>query len=401
MTVGRKDTTTNCESKENTKKFELGRYLEKVGLINKSYYFNSINNFIIIYYDMKIINKEKPVLVTGATGYVAGWIVKKLLDEGFTVHATVRDPNNIDKLKYLNNIAAQSSGILRFFKADLLVQGSFDEAIKDCELVFHTASPFLNKVENPQRDLIDPALIGTKNVLNSVNETSSVQRVVLTSSSVAIIGDAIDCQSFPNGMATELYWNTTSSIEHQPYNYSKVLAERAAWEINNKQDRWDLVTINPSLVIGPGLNPFATSESFNIVRQIGDGSMKFGLPEFHIGVVDVRDLAEAHFKAGFTPTAQGRYILSAENIGLLPLAQILKKKYGTAFPFPTRYLPKSLVWLLAPLAGFKRKMISRNVGHEWKVDNTKSIQELGVHYRPINGSIIEMFQQMVDNGIVK
>ena len=350
---------------------------------------------------MKTINKEKPVLVTGATGYVAGWIVKKLLDEGLTVHATVRDPHNADKLKYLHAIAEKTAGTLKFFKAYLLELGSFDEAIKDCELVFHTASPFISKVENAQRDLVDPALIGTKNVLDSVNKTASVQRVVLTSSSVAIIGDAIDCESFPNGLATEEFWNTTSSVEHQPYNYSKVIAERAAWEINKKQNRWDLVTINPSLVIGPGLNAFATSESFNIVRQIGDGSMKYGLPEFHIGVVDVRDLAEAHFKAGFTPQAQGRYIISAENTEFLPLARILKEKYGTAYPFPTRYLPKSLVWLLAPLAGFKRKMIARNVGHIWKVDNSKSIKELGVHYRPIDTSIIEMFQQLVDNGIIK
>jgi len=350
---------------------------------------------------MKLINKEKPVLVTGATGYVAGWIVKKLLVEGFTVHATVRDPQNIDKVKYLHAIAAQASGTLKLFKADLLEAGSFDEAMNDCELVFHTASPFINKVKDPQRDLVDPALIGTKNVLNAVNKTLSVQRVVLTSSCVAIIGDAIDCEAFPNGLATEAFWNTTSTVDHQPYNYSKVLAERAAWEINKKQDRWDLVTINPSLVIGPGLNAFATSESFNIVKQIGDGSMKFGIPEFYIGVIDVRDLAEAHFKAGFTAQAQGRHIISAENTSLLTLAGILKKKYGTAYGFPTRHLPKALVWLAAPLAGFKRKMIARNVGHQWKVDNTKSIKELGVHYRPIDVSIIDMFQQLVDNGIVK
>jgi nucleoside-diphosphate-sugar epimerase len=129
--------------------------------------------------------------------------------------------------------------------------------------------------------------------------------------------------------------------------------------------------------------------------------MKYGLPEFHIGVVDVRDLAEAHVKAGFTPGAAGRYIISAENTGFLPLATILKEKYGNAYPFPTRYLPKSLVWLLAPLAGFKRKMISLNVGRQWKVDHTKSIKELGVTYRPIKESIIEMFQQLVDAKIIK
>lgn len=350
---------------------------------------------------MTYINREKPVLVTGATGYVAGWIVKKLLTEGFTVHAPVRNPNDKEKLKYLNAIAEKSQGKIVYFKADLLEQGSYDEAMRGCALVFHTASPFINKVKNPQRDLVDPALIGTKNVLESVNNTNSVMRVVLTSSCAAIIGDAIDCQNFPNALATEAYWNTTSTVDHQAYNYSKVVAERAAWEINRKQNRWDLVVINPSLVIGPGLNPFATSESFNIVRQIGDGSMRFGIPDFTMGVVDVRDLAGAHFLAGFTPAAQGRHIISAQNTGVLELARILRKKFGSAYPFPTHYLPKSLVWLLSPLAGFKRKMIARNVGYPWRVDNKKSITELDVQYRPIEESIVELFQQMVDNGVVK
>lgn len=363
--------------------------------------FQTTGFFQRIYYQMKHINKDKPILVTGATGYVAGRIVKKLLDEGFTVHAPVRNPTDKEKLKYLNAIAEKAAGKIIYFQADLLKPDSYDEAMKGCELVFHIASPFINTVKNPQRDLVDPALLGTQNVLASVNKTDSVKRVVLTSSCAAIIGDAIDCQQLPNGLATEAYWNTSSSVDHQPYQYSKVVAERAAWEINQKQDRWDLVTINPSLVIGPGLNPFATSESFNIVRQIGDGSMRFGIPDISIGVVDVRDLAEAHILAGFTPAAQGRHIISAQNTDLLTLAKILRKKYGSAYGFPTHYLPKWLVWLAAPLAGFKRKMISKNVGYAWRVDNTKSIKELGVHYRPIEESIVDMFQQMIDSGVVK
>lgn len=350
---------------------------------------------------MKNINKEKPVLVTGATGYVAGWIVKKLLDEGFTVHAPVRNPTDKDKLKYLNTLAQQAPGTIKYFKADLLELGSYDAAMEGCELVFHTASPFINNVADPQSDLVDPALIGTQNVLASVNKTESVKRVVLTSSVAAIIGDAIDCNKMPNGSATEAWWNVTSTLNHQPYNYSKTVAERAAWEINKKQERWDLIVINPSLVIGPGLNPFATSESFNIVRQIGDGSMRFGIPDFTIGVVDVRDLAQAHIIAAFKPEAAGRHIISAQNTGLFELAGILRRKFGNAYHFPTRLLPKALVWLLAPLAGFKRGMIKGNVGYPWRVDNTKSIQALGIQYRPVEESIVELFQQMIDSGIVK
>ena len=110
-------------------------------------------------------------MVTGATGYVAGWIVKRLLDEGITVHAPVRNPDNGESIRYLNAIADESGGKIKYFKADLLKEGSYDEPMEGCELVFHTASPFINTVKNPQKDLVDPALIGTKNVLSSVNRT--------------------------------------------------------------------------------------------------------------------------------------------------------------------------------------------------------------------------------------
>jgi dihydroflavonol-4-reductase len=347
------------------------------------------------------MDRNKPVLVTGATGYVAGWIVKRLLDAGFTVHASVRNPGNADSLKYLNAIASQAIGNIKFFKADLLEEGSYDESMEGCELVYHTASPFTLMVNNPQKDLVDPALSGTKNVLASVNQTSSVKRVVLTSSCAAIIGDAVDCLSYPNGIATEEQWNRTSTLHHQSYSYSKTVAEQTAWEICNKQSNWDLVVINPSMVIGPGINPRSTSESFNLIRQLGDGNAKLGVPEFYIGVVDVRDVADAHLKAGFLPQAKGRYIVSAEETSLLGLSLMLQKKYANQFPFPTKTLPKFLVWLMAPLVGYTRQMIRKNVGYHWLVDHSRSIRDLGVSYRPVEESITEFFQQMIDDKVFK
>jgi len=350
--------------------------------------------------NMTHIDKTKPVMITGATGYVAGWIVKRLLGEGLTIHAPVRNPDNKERLKYLDALADQSKGAIKYFKADLLKDGSYDEAMKGCELVFHTASPFINKVQNPRRDLVDPALLGTRNVLEGVNRSESVKRVVLTSSVAAIVGDARDFATYPNGVGTEEQWNNTSTIDHQAYSFSKTVAEKEAWKINEHQNRWDLVVINPSLVIGPGISPLSTSESFNLVKQIGDGSMKMGAADFYIGVVDVRDLAEAHFNAGFKPAARGRHIISAENSNLMTLAKALQHKYGSAFPFPQKKLPKFLVWLMAPASGFKRQMISRNVGYPWNLDNSKGIKELGVKYRPVEESIVDFFQQMIDHGVV-
>lgn len=348
---------------------------------------------------MSIIDINKPVMVSGATGYVAGWLVKKLLDDGFTVHAPVRNPENKEKLKYLNLLAEKSSGSIKYFKADLLDDGSYDEPMKGCELVFHTASPFVISVKDSQKDLVDPALMGTKNVLESVSKTASVKRVVLTSSCAAIYGDAKDMLDFPNGTATEEHWNTTSSLTHQAYSYSKTLAEKEAWKLSAEQSRWDLVVINPSLVIGPGINPFGTSESFNIIKQLGDGNMKMGAPGLDFGMVDVRDLAIAHFNAGTMPNAKGRHIISADRMPLLELGKILRSHFGDVYPFPKKELPKWLVWLMAPAVGVKRKMIANNVGYLFKVENSKGVKELGMQYRPLKESIVDFFQQMVDNKV--
>ena len=138
---------------------------------------------------MTTIDKSKPVMVTGATGFVAGWLVKKLLEEGITVHAAVRNPDNNEKLKYLNAIADKSKGSIKYFKSDLLQEGSYAEAMEGCELVYHTASPFVIDVNDPQKELIDPAKLGTRNVLEQANKTASVKRVVVTSSCAAIYGD--------------------------------------------------------------------------------------------------------------------------------------------------------------------------------------------------------------------
>lgn len=346
------------------------------------------------------IDKSKPVLLTGATGYLAGRIAERLLKDGMTIHAPIRNPENADKTKYLDALARSSNGSIKYFRADLLDQGSYDEAMKGCELVIHTASPFTIQTKNPQKELVDPALKGTTNVLESVSLTESVKRVVLTSSCASIYGDSIDLLNYPNNTLTEAQWNTSSSLKNNPYSYSKVLAEKKAWELNKSQSRWDMVVINPSFILGPGINPFGTSESFSIVKQLGDGTMKMGVPNIALGCVDVRDVAEAHYQAGFTPTANGRNIISSESQTFLGLAQLLQEKFSN-YPLPQKNLPKWLVWLMAPLSGIPRNFVSNNADYPWKADNSKGIKELGMKYRPIKDTMNEFFGQLVDNGVFK
>jgi dihydroflavonol-4-reductase len=346
------------------------------------------------------IDRSAPVLVTGGNGYIASWLVKYLLEDGIDVHATVRDPSNDTKVGHLKQIAKDSPGTLTLFAADLLNDGAFDEAMAGCELVFHTASPFvLAGIKDPQKDLVDPAVQGTRTVLESANRVSSVKRVVLTSSVVSIYGDAADQKA---DMFTEDDWNTTSSLTHQPYPYSKVEAERAAWEIAGAQDRWDLVVVNPGFVLGPSLTTVSDSASFDTMKQLVGGTMRMGAPPIELGIVDVRDVVQTHIKAGFTPDAHGRYISVSRSMRFVEMGRALREAFGRRYPFPGRELPKIAVMLAAPLtAGITSKYIARNAGYPLKFDTRRAREELGVEFRPPETTVVEHFQQLLDDGLVR
>jgi len=135
---------------------------------------------------------------------------------------------------------------------------------------------------------------------------------------------------------------------------------------------------------------------------MGDGTMKAGAPPFEIGMVDVRDVADAHIRAAYILDASGRHIVSNESCTPLKLSKMLQEQFEQ-YPLPKKELPKWLVWLVGPIMdkSMTRKVIAKNMGHSWKADNSKSKEKLGIEYRSLNTSIIEMFQQMIDEGSFK
>jgi nucleoside-diphosphate-sugar epimerase len=343
------------------------------------------------------------ILVTGASGYIASWITKYLLEAGHTVHATVRDLAKSASVSHLQATAAQAPGELKLFKADLLTPGSFNEAMQGCSVVIHTASPFiLEGYTDAHTALVKPAVEGTRNVLNTVNQCDSVKRVVLTSSVSAMYGDNIEIQNKSTGKFDEADWNTTSSISHNPYQFSKAEAERLAWEMKKKQKRWDLVVINPAMVMGPALSTGSQSGSIDTLMQLGDGRLKSGVPNLYIGVVDVRDVAQAHMAAALSPKAQGRYVVCADTLNMMGIAAPLKSKWGKQFPFPAMTVPKFMTWLVGPLMGpVTRKFVSLNVGYRIGFNNNKSRKDLGLSYRPVPNTLQEHFQQLIEDGLLK
>lgn len=340
---------------------------------------------------------ENVSLVTGANGFIASHVVQQLLERGDQVHATVRSTKNEKKIGHLRGFQERWPGKLTLFEADLLTAGSFEAPMKGCSVVYHIASPFFieNKFCDGQKEFVDPALKGTQHVLDAVQKCETVNLVVLTSSVVAIFGDNADVLEMKNKTLSSEYFNTTSSVNHNAYSYSKVLAEKEAWKLYEAQpapQRWKLVTINPGLVLGPSLSPTSESGSLSMLDQLLHGQMFFGVPDLWFSIVDVREVATAHIRAAQSPTPRGRYILAdSKTYGFVELARILRSITQSS-KIPRNKLPNALVRMAGPLLRLSQKWLRLNLGIPFDIDNRPSLDDLNIVYRPLEDTLMDHYR---------
>ncbi|KAA1418307.1 NAD-dependent epimerase/dehydratase family protein [Mumia zhuanghuii] len=334
------------------------------------------------------------VLVTGGSGFIASHLVAQLLDAGYAVRASVRDLSRTDKVDPLRTLAAGRRGTLEVFEADLLDDGAFTAAMAGCTRVFHVASPFLmpEQIKDGRRDVLDPATIGTRNVLDAVNATPSVERLVLTSTVGAIFGDYVDVLAMKDKTLREEYVNETSTLENNPYHYAKTQAELLAWEAARAQDRWSLVCINPGLVLGPSISGPSDSGSLFLMNELMSGYFFYGAPDFSFTVADVRDVAAAHVRAAETDDAHGRYIVARpEMLSFLEMARIIRSRHRRRVLIPRHPVPDAAVRVLGPRFGLTPDYIAKHLGIRFAVDNSRSVAELGIAYRPAEETILDHF----------
>lgn len=335
------------------------------------------------------------VLVTGGSGFVALELIQQLLAGGSCVHTTVRSLRNEAKVRPLKRLQQRFPNQLQIFEADLLSPGAFEKAMQGCTVVHHVASPFLlpEKIKDGRRQMLEPALKGTRNVLDAVNKTPSVSRVVMTSTVGAIFGDYIDVRQMKDEILAEAYFNTSSTLETYPYHFAKVEAEKEAWRIAKEQSRWSFVTINPGLILGPSLTSASESGSLFLLDEMMRGHLFFGLPDWSMATVDIRDVAQAHIAAARDPSAAGRYILAAnEMTSLVEMSRILRKVHKLPVLLPKYQLPNWLVMTFGPWWGLGRDYMRKHLGIRFKIDNARSIRELGIAYRPIEQTLIDHYQ---------
>ncbi|KAK4492367.1 hypothetical protein RD792_003172 [Penstemon davidsonii] len=317
----------------------------------------------------------KTVAVTGGSGYIASWIIKFLLEKGYTVKASVRYPDDPKKANHLFALDGAKER-LKLIKADLLEEGSFDALVEGCEGVFHTASPFFLETNNPQDDLLDPALKGTLNVLNSVKKTPSVKRVVLTSSEAAVSFNGKP--RTPEVVVDETWFSDPDFCRENKlwYVLSKTAAENAAWKFA-KENNIDLVVMNPALVLGPLLQPTLNTSSAVILNLI-NGAETYA--NVSVGCVNVKDVAKAHILAFENPSASGRYVMVERVAHYSEIVEILRKLY------PTLKLPE--------------KCDSEPPLPIYQVSKDK-IRSLGIELTPLEVSVKETVESLKEKNFFK
>lgn len=322
---------------------------------------------------------SKSVLVSGGSGYIAGFLIRQLVAEGWTVHTTVR---SLAKEAAVRALLAVDNSRLKFFAADLTADAGWAEAMTGCSHVAHVASPLPTGVPKSADELVVPARDGALRALRAA-QGAGVQRFVMTSSVAAIAyGRGRGVHHF-----TESDWTDLSKPGISPYIQSKTVAEHAARDwVAREGGAMEFVSICPSVVLGPVWSS-DYSASVVIVKKLLDGSLG-ACPDFGFGVVDVRDVADLHVRALTEPNLAGeRFIASGRFMKLREVADVLRTELGPqARQVTTRNVPDWLVHVAALFNPVARAVVGElgSVRHQSPA-HAKAV--LGWQTRPVEQSI--------------
>nr|CAD1825014.1 unnamed protein product [Ananas comosus var. bracteatus] len=268
----------------------------------------------------------RTVCVTGAGGFIASWLVRLLLERGYTVKGTVRNPEDDPKNAHLKALDGAAERLV-LCKADLLDYDALRSAVDGCEGVFHTASPV---TDDPEK-MVEPAVRGTKYVIDAAADTGTVQRVVFTSSVGAM---TMNPNRGPDVVVDESCWSDLDYCKKTKnwYCYGKAAAEQAAWDAARERGL-ELAVVNPVLVLGPLLQPGINASTAHVLKYL-DGSARTFANAVQ-AYVHVRDVADAHLRVYESPAASGRYLCAESVLHREDVVRILGK-FFPEYPVPTR-----------------------------------------------------------------
>ena len=339
---------------------------------------------------------DQQVLVTGGTGFIATHCMVQLLSAGYRVRTTVRSLSREQEVRsMLKEGGVEAGERLSFVAADLSADTGWSDAVKGCSFVLHGASPTPSGSQTRVEDWVKPAVDGVLRVLRAARDAQA-KRVVLTSAFGAIgIGHQPKSRPFNETDWTDLTGNVA------PYQRSKTLSERAAWDFIDREGRsLELSTVNPTAVLGPALGP-DYSHSIRLIKNLMDGPP--GCPKINSGFVDVRDVADLHLRAMTNPAAKGeRFIaISGESLWMVDVAKVLRRRMGAAAgKVPTRVLPNWLVRLSALKSPAARGIVPL-LGLNLNATSEKATRLLGWVPRSSEEAIVATAESLLRLGLLR
>ena len=304
-------------------------------------------------------------------------------------------------MKPLLELVPNAKYPLRLVEADLTKPETWPNAVHRCTYVFHVASPL--SLGADEVEIVRTAVEGTTNVLQACADAGGIKRVVVTSSSAAISsGQVGNPGNPPDYVYTEKDWAVEDVCAR--YIKSKLKAEQAAWDFVKKLDeskRFELTVVNPSYVQGPLLSASSGEVSQEFCLRLLNNSLP-ALPDFSVGVIDVRDVAAAQIAAMENSNANGnRYILSNRTVHLREYSQIIGNEFRPqGYKITSRNMPKVVIWVGKFFDATMKELYS-SLGKNLLYSNERMVNELGIQPRPVEESIIDTCYSLVDFGIAK
>ena len=333
------------------------------------------------------------VLVTGGSGYIAGWCIAELLRRGYEVRTTVRDPGREQAVADAVSSVADPAGRLSFAVADLTADDGWDAALKGVDYVLHVASPLGGGTADA---MIAAARDGTLRVLRAA-VAAGAKRVVMTSAANA----ASPSSYATEGVTDETLWTDPDDPALIPYRRSKTLAERAAWYyMDGHASPTELVTVLPGAVFGPILAT-STIGSVAIIGRMVSGTMR-GIPRIGLEIVDVRDLADVHIRAMTSPGAAGqRFLATGEFMWMAEMARVLRDGLGAdGRRVSTRPVPDVVVRFAARFADRSLREITPALGRRNRHTTEKARRLLGWSPRPARETVLDCARSLIAYGAV-
>ena len=333
------------------------------------------------------------VLVTGASGYIGSHIVANLLSKGVNVRATVRDSSDPERVDHLKSLPVSEGGRLEIVEMDLLDRESVQGAVSGCESVIHTAAVVVLKSKMAQEKIVDPSVVGTRNVLDAIDASGTVRCLVHTSSTAAIRPS-----SWKDGQTlTTDTWADDATIEENPYGLAKYSAERLVRDWHSTKDGVRMVTINPCVVLGPPLSKRHLEGSPSFLMMLLRRDIPFVIP-MHISIVDVRDVAEAHVRALTKGEDAGRYLVVSGQMWWKEIARAINSE-NPSLRVPTRQIP----YLLSLVVSVFHPKVSlswarMHLGKRLFWDASPAERDLGMKWKDPRESVLETIPPILENG---